>query len=255
MATVLEPTTESTRRSRRRRGDTGAAPAHKHQGLLGLDHHRRPQAHRHPLRRHRVHVLHVRRRRGAADPPAAGPAERHVPVGGPVQPALHHARHDDDLPRRHADLGGVLQLLRADHDRRARRRLPAPQRVQLLDVPVRRAPHQLELLPRRRAQRRLVRLRAEHVDHVLTRSQHRLLDLRSADPRHRLDGRCRELHRHHPQSAGAGHGAVPHAGVRVDDARRQLPAAVRHADHHRGAVPAHVRPAVRRQLLQPGGGR
>ncbi len=132
---------------------------------------------------------------------------------------------------------------------------PATQRVQLLDVPVRRHPHQLELPARRRAQRRLVRLRAEHVDHVLTGTQHRLLDLRSAAARHRVDGRCGELHRHDPQPARAGHGAVPHAGVRVDDAGRELPAAVRHADHHGRAVPAHVRPAVRRELLQPRRGR
>ena len=168
MATVLEPTTLRYPRSSRRQ-PVLRRPT-KTPGLLGLDHHRRPQAHRHPLRRHRVRVLPLRRRRGAADPAAAGPAERHVPVRRPLQPAVHDARHHDDLPRGHADLGGVLQLLRADHDRRPRRRLPAPQRVQLLDVPVRRHVHQLELLPRRRAQRRLVRLRAEHVDRVLARA-------------------------------------------------------------------------------------
>ena len=58
-------------------------------------------------------------------------------------------------------VGGVLQLPAAADDRRARRRVPAPERVQLLGVPVRRAVHLLELVPGRRAERWVVRLRAE----------------------------------------------------------------------------------------------
>ena len=36
-----------------------------------------------------------------------------------LQPAVHDARHDDDLPVRHADERRVLQLHRAAADRRA----------------------------------------------------------------------------------------------------------------------------------------
>ena len=56
--------------------------------------------------------------------------------------------------------------------------------------------------------------------------------------------------RHRAQHAGAGHDADADAGVHLDGAGHAVPAAVRHPGHHRGAVPAHVRPALRRQLLQ-----
>ena len=71
-----------------------------------------------------------------------------------------HGAHDD-LPVRDADVGRVLQLPDPVDDRRARRRVPAHQRVQLLAVPVRRVVPVLQLVPGRRAERRLVRLRAE----------------------------------------------------------------------------------------------
>ena len=44
--------------------------------------------------------------------------ERHHPVGREVQPDVHDARHDDDLPLRHADGGRVRQLPAAVADRR-----------------------------------------------------------------------------------------------------------------------------------------
>ena len=43
-----------------------------------------------------------------------------------LQPDVHHARHDDDLPLRHADGGRVRQLPGAAADRRPRRGLPPP---------------------------------------------------------------------------------------------------------------------------------
>ena len=61
-----------------------------------------------------------------------------LPLARRLQPALHHARHDDDLPRRDADAGRLRQLPRAAHDRRARHGVPAPERDELLAVPVRR---------------------------------------------------------------------------------------------------------------------
>ena len=67
-----------------------------------------------------------------------GTPGQHVPDAREVQPDLHHARDDDGLPRRRAGVGRLRELPRAADDRRARRRLPAPQRVVVLDVPVRR---------------------------------------------------------------------------------------------------------------------
>ena len=46
-----------------------------------------------------------------------------------------------------------------------------------------------------------------------------------------------------------------HAGVRVDDARRRVPHAVRDAARHRGADPGLPGPQLRRELLQRGGRR
>ena len=63
----------------------------------------RPQAHRDPLPRDVAHLLRARRRARAADPHPARDARRDLPDEGLVQPGRHDARHDDDLPRRHAD--------------------------------------------------------------------------------------------------------------------------------------------------------
>ena len=58
-----------------------------------------------------------------------------------LQPAIHDARDDHDLPRDHAALGSVLQFPDSAPDRRARRRLPAPECLQLLGLSVRRPVH------------------------------------------------------------------------------------------------------------------
>ena len=140
-----------------------------------------------------------------------------------------HGAHDD-LPVRDADVGRVLQLPDPVDDRRARRRVPADQRVQLLAVPVRRAVPVLQLVPRRRAERRLVRLRAEL--HHRPDERHDVLRARPAAHRHRLHGRRRQPRRHDHQHARAGHVVLPDAGVRVDGARDAAPAGVLAADHH-----------------------
>ena len=58
--------------------------------------------------------------------------ETAVLCAGDLQPALHDARHDDDLPLRHADPLGARQLPGAAADRRARHGVPARQRASLL---------------------------------------------------------------------------------------------------------------------------
>ena len=225
-------------------------PADGQDRLALLGHHRRPQEDRHHVRRLGAGLPRDRRPRGAAHPVAAGRAGPEAAVGRPLQPGLHDARRHDDLPGRHADGRGVHELPDPAADRRPRRRLPAAQRAQLLDVPRRRHLPQHVVVPRRRRRRRLVRLRPEHRRDLLAQPRHGLLRHRPADHRHRVARRRREPGRHRAQPAGAGHDAHAHAGVHVDELRHPGAAGVRHAGDLGGAVPAHLRPALRRQLLQ-----
>ena len=109
----------------------------RHPGLL---HHRRPQAHRHPLHRHRVRLL-------LRSPACSrsfmrvqlGDAERRRADRGDVQRALHDARHDDDLPVQHAGARRASATTSCRCRSAPRHGVPAAQRVQLLDLPVRRA--------------------------------------------------------------------------------------------------------------------
>ena len=93
------------------------APAGDH-GVEELAHHRRPQAHRHHVRRRRAVLLRARRARGAAHPPPARRPGPEALLGRPLQPAVHHARRDDDLPRRHPAGRRVHELPDAAADRR-----------------------------------------------------------------------------------------------------------------------------------------
>ncbi len=122
MATYAAPIPEINRPSRGARGER----------LDQLDHDDRSQADRDHVHGPDVRVLHPRRHRGADDPPAAGRAEQHAGDAGNLQPAVHDARDDDDLPVRRADDGGPRELLPAADDRRARHGLPAPERAVLL---------------------------------------------------------------------------------------------------------------------------
>ena len=78
------------------------------------------------------------RSRGAADAHPARRAQQHAADPAGLQPGAHHARHHDGLPRRHAVVGGLRQLLRAAADRRPRHGLPAAQRAVVLALPRRR---------------------------------------------------------------------------------------------------------------------
>ena len=175
-------------------------------------------------------------------------ARQHPAQRGAVQPDLHDARADDDLPVRHADVGRVLQLPDPVDDRCARRRVPEAQRAVVLGLPAGRALPELELVPRRRAGRRLVRLPAQLGDRP--RQRHDVLRDRPADHRHRLDHRRDQPGDHDPQHAGARHVDVPHAGVRLDGPHRAVPAGVLAADHHGRAVPAAVRPTMGHGVLR-----
>src|SRR5215216_2317440 len=95
----------------------------------------RSQAHRQAVRRLRFPLLSSRWAGSDADSgpvDAAGKQRRRCPA---LQRALHHAWHDDDLPRSHALERRLLQSGRAAPDRRARRCLPTFERLFLLDLP------------------------------------------------------------------------------------------------------------------------
>src|SRR5216117_3642247 len=229
-------------------------------GLLGprdsiRDHDRRPQADRHPVRRDRVRVLPAGRPRGALDPAPARGTGRARRQRRDLQRALHDARHDDGVPRDHAAQRRVLQLHGPPADRRPRRRLPAPQRALLLDLPLRRPVPEREL-PRGDAPRcRLVRVCQPDVEAVFAESQRRLLAAEPSAPGRLLDDRRDQLHRDDRQHARAGHAAHADAGVRLDDAGRAVPHRARvPADHGRGHLP-HVRPVLRQPLLRRRGRR
>ena len=73
-------------------------------------------------------LLPRRRHRGAVHPAAARAARTaRSSSAGALQRVLHDARHDDGVPHGHAARRRVRQLPRAADDRRARRRVPAPQ--------------------------------------------------------------------------------------------------------------------------------
>jgi hypothetical protein len=132
-------------------------------------------------------------------------------------------------------------------DRRPRRRVPAPERVQLLGYLFGGIFLYSVVLLRRPAQRWVVRLRAA----VVRGSGHGdgLLRGRPADPGCVIAGCGGQLHHHHPEHACPGHDHHAAAGVHLDVADHQLPAAVRAADHRGGAVHAAVRRDLRRPVL------
>ena len=119
-------------------------------GVWELDHDGRPQADRYPVRGDRLHHVHHGRAGGALHARSAGPSGAGPGQPRGVQPALHDARDHDDLPGDHADGRGVLQLPDPAADRRTGCGVPEAQRVQLLDLPERRAHPEAQLVPRRR---------------------------------------------------------------------------------------------------------
>ena len=125
-----------------------------------------------------------------------------VPRPGSLQPDLHHARHDDDVPVRRAGDAGARHLLRAADGRRAQHRVSAAGRLQLLDVPVRR--HlSLRLVPaERRTGRRLVLLSAARRIALHAEQARRRLGAADHVHRGRVAGR-RGLADHAPRSSCA----------------------------------------------------
>ena len=192
----------------RTRGQSAVPGADRSQGQpdLQADHHHRSQADRHHVRGHLLHLLLHRRPDGAADARRAGRAGTAVPVQRAVQPAVHHARHDHAAVLRDADRVRLRQPGAAAADRRARRGVPAAERLLLLAVPVRRADRHGRLHhPRRRRRLRLDRLHPADRRHPLTRRRRRPVD---HGPDRRRSG-------HHPGCGQHDHHRRLHARARA----------------------------------------
>ena len=167
--------------------DHRARGAARAEGLDVVDHDDRSQEDRDHVPVHDPRLLLPRRGRGAAAAHPAGVAGEHVPLPREVQPALHDARHDDDLPGHRAGLGRIRELRGAADDRRARRRLPAHQRLVVLDVPVRRD-RALRVDVLHPARGRVVLLCAALAEGVLAQRRSGRVDLHG--PPHRVSRRC-----------------------------------------------------------------
>ena len=93
-----------------------------------------------------LRVLPGRRRPGAAAARSSSARPENTFLdAADLQPALHDARHDDDVPLRHPVHRGARHLHAAADARHAGPALPPPDRAELLDLPLRRALPLLEL--------------------------------------------------------------------------------------------------------------
>ena len=164
----------------------------------------------------------LRRHRGGADAdPAGAPGERAARARR-LQPDLHDARHDDDVPVRGADADGGRAVPRPADGRHPEHRLPPPQRLRLLGLPHRRLPALRRPAAQLGARRGLVRLRAARRPGVLAGQ---------ADRHLRPDGDLhRDLRPDHAveiivtvfKHARAGHVAQPDAALRLGPARHRV---------------------------------
>ena len=188
--------------------------------LAGMDHQRRPQAHRRHVHAARAGDAAARvfgRHHDAAAAGARLPGAR-LPAAGAFRPDLLRARHDHDLLRGHAVRDRPDELRRAAAARRSRRGLSDAQLGRLLADRDRRAARQPLAGDRRVRANRLAAVSAAFRADLLTGRRRRLLPV--GDP----DFRCRNADvRHQPgddrsQDAGQGHELSAHADVLLDDA-------------------------------------
>ena len=176
-------TATATRHPRRHRRAPSATAVGRAQGqrLRQVDHLDRPQDDRVPVPDHArsstscvggVMALVIRAQLFA-------PGLEVVADQRAVQPAVHDARHDHAADVRDAAVRGLRQRAHAAADRCPRRRVPAPERLRLLAVHLRRA-HRRRRLPHPagRGVVRLVRLRAAVEHDVLARRRRQPLGVR-----------------------------------------------------------------------------
>ena len=237
---------------------TATAPAYRadrelrrRERPLELAHDGRSQADRHALPLHLALLLPRRRHRGADHPRAARAAEQARRVGGDVQPAVHDARHDHDLPRDHAAVGRVLQLhrsrcrsARATSPSRGSTRSATGSSCSAASSSTRRGSSAPRRTAAGSATRRSPRMQFSpglNIDFWVHRP---------ADPRRLLARGGVQLHHDDHQHARAGHEPDAHADVHLERVRHAVPDHARLPGHHdRARLPA-VRPLLRHALLR-----
>ncbi|VWX62851.1 hypothetical protein VARIO8X_60596 [Burkholderiales bacterium 8X] len=207
------------------------------------------------LCRHRHDLLRAGRRAGIDDAHPAGGAGQRPDRCRNLQPALHDARHRDDVPVRGADRRGGRGVPAARHAGRPRPAVSAALGLRLLGLCDRRPGLLLHALLRPIAGRRLVHVSAAHQQGVLARPRRGLV---AAGHRlHRDLGDCRRhrTHHRHPLHPGAGHDAHEDAGVRLGDAGDGADDRLRVSGGDRRHHAARTRTRLRLALLHTGAGR
>src|SRR5699024_7736283 len=123
----------------------GTADEPRPTALQPADHHR-SQADRHDVHGYGVRVLRARRPARPRHPlRAVGAGAAGGGLQGPVQPAVHDARHDHAADVRHAAVQRLRELPGAAADRCRGHGVPAPEHVRLLDHRLRLADRGLRL--------------------------------------------------------------------------------------------------------------
>ena len=183
------------------------------------------------------------------------PGMQFFPSAARIQRVRHRARPDHDLL--HGDAGDdrrLRQLVRADHDRRARHGVPAHEQHLVLAAAGLVHPAALLDVRRRRAGRARRRNRLDDLRAALDQRPSRTGDgLRHpVDPSRRriVDPRRHQLHHHHLQHARARHDAAQDAAVRVVAIGDRVPAAAGAAGAGRRHHHAADRPQFRHHILR-----
>ena len=235
-------------------------PASRQRGLEELAVHRRPQAHRHHVRRG-GHVLLLG---GAGPKPCSSSLQLATPNGSVIGAGTYNGvftMHGVTMvflvimPMAAAFANYLLPLQVGGPRRGLPPRLNAFSFLVLLG---RRPAARLLDLHRRlvpeRPRRRLVQLRPQQRAALLTVQGDRLLRRRLADHRYRVSGQLSInliVTVLNMRTKGMSFFRMPVLTWML--LITPVPAAVRHPGHHRGPVLVDVRPAVGRQLLQRGG--
>ncbi len=183
---------------------------------MALVHH--TPGNRNAVHRHGLHFFAGRWRRSATDALSVSAFQQHVSGAGSLQRDLHYARHDDDVPLRGADDGGHGHLSGAFDAGHQKCRIPAAQRVRILDVPGGRAFPVLGSVHQYRARCGMVLLRPSLRAEFFSREARRLLV-----PDDHLDRSLGHVRgcgadRDYFQNASAGHDFKPHPALLLVDA-------------------------------------
>src|SRR5262245_33194635 len=181
---------------------------------------------------------------------AAVLSAQRCPWPGHVQPAVHYARHNNGVLRRHADSDWHRKLYGTADDRRPRYGVPAAQRLRILGHAVWWRAGIFELYHGRRACDRLVRVCTPHLDYFFPRRCDRFLGAGADREWNRHDQRRREFCCYDSRHACARDDVTQTAVLRMDDAVDVVPDIVGDSTTHRLADHDLVRSATRRAFFR-----